>query len=139
MSILTFAKKLAGQTEKPKAKPAKTKARQAPPADAGKKAVQSENIAAAVSSSLELIPLISEKSVTLHASTNTVAFRVAPRASKGAIGRAIQQRYGFVPVHVRTTNQVPKVRRRGRTQGRTRAWKKAYVTLPEGKSIDFSV
>ena len=40
-------------------------------------------------------------------------------------------------LEIRTSNYMGKMRRRGRSVGRQRDWKKAYVTLKEGDRIEF--
>ena len=86
-----------------------------------------------------LVPLVTEKTVRSQGAANVVAFRVRPGASKGQIMKAVADRYKVTPTHVRTMQMTPKRRIRGNTVGMTPAWKKAYVTLPAGSSIDLSV
>jgi large subunit ribosomal protein L23 len=38
---------------------------------------------------------------------------------------------------VRTVNVAGKVKRLGRTYGKRQNWKKAYITLQEGQTVDF--
>lgn len=140
MSLLTFTKKIF-QREQPKARPAKQPANgeTRPAAEAQPEALPgSVDNSLTLAGSLGLWPLVTEKSFSSSA-TPRVVFRVHPRATKGQISRAVAQRYHVVPVAVRTVNLKPKQRRRGTTRGQTSAWKKAYVTLPAGKTIDVTV
>jgi len=137
MSILSFAKKIAGRKEEEKAKPAPVKSRSTV---ASKKKETAEAAAQPVTPGMvTLSPLLSEKSVAQQAGSNTVVFRAGVTATKGQIAAAVRERYRVTPVSVRTLRQLPKQRRRGQTYGQTTAWKKAYVTLAEGETIDFTV
>lgn len=78
--------------------------------------------------------LLSEK--TAHAeSKGAYTFAVDIDATKPAIMRAVTEVYGVRPVAVRTSITEGKAARFGRFNGRRRDWKKAVVTLPEGKTI----
>jgi large subunit ribosomal protein L23 len=82
-----------------------------------------------------LAPHITEKS-TMLSETNSVVFKVAPRATKPEIKAAIEALFG---VQVTNVNTIV-------TKGKTKRWKgapyrrsdvkKAIVTLAEGQSID---
>lgn len=78
----------------------------------------------------DIIPLMSEKSVRLQ-EQNKVAFRVPVNATKQQVAQAVRARYNVLPQAVRVLTVSPKVRRRGRTVGRTSLWKKAYVTVDD--------
>lgn len=124
MSLLTYLKK---QTRKGKT------------AGKGKQAGAQEAEAAAMPLSAGRINLrlaVTEKSIGLQSTANTVMFRVRPEATKGQIALAVEERYKIRPEKVRTAVMAPKQRRRGKTEGWTAVWKKAYVTLPEGKNIE---
>ncbi len=81
-------------------------------------------------------PVVTEKSMKLSSEENKVTFVVAKDANKSAIKQAIQEIYNIKPVAVNTVNVHPKTKRVGRYVGKTSAYKKAIVTLPEGQSID---
>jgi large subunit ribosomal protein L23 len=66
-----------------------------------------------------------------------VVFRVHPKANKVEIRQAVEQMFQVKVEAVRTSRQLGKVRRVGRSSGRRADWKKAYVTLAEGSRIDF--
>lgn len=78
--------------------------------------------------------LVTEKSTTRLAA-RTYAFEVGLGAEKPDIQAAIEQYYGVVVSAVRTLVVRGKSKRFGRHQGKRSNWKKAYVTLAEGHSI----
>ncbi len=67
-----------------------------------------------------------------------LAFRVANNANKHAIKAAVEKIFGVKVDDVRVANYRGKTVRRGRTVGRKPDWKKAYVTLKPGASIDYA-
>lgn len=81
-------------------------------------------------------PIVTEKTTKISSENNTVTFEVAKNANKTAIAQAINEIYHVKPVSVNTVNVHPKKRRVGRYEGMTRAYKKAYVKLAEGDSIN---
>ncbi len=86
-------------------------------------------------SELIVRPLVTEKSATL-ASENQYVFVVEKRANRIQIRKAIQAMYGITPVSVNIQNVRGKKVRFGRRFGKRKDWKKAIVTLPEGKTIN---
>lgn len=84
-----------------------------------------------------LTPLVSEKSVDRQL-LNQVVFRVTRTATKGQIAQAVQEEYGVRPLKVRTIKMHPKHRRRGRSEGFTAMWKKAYVTVVDLKPFNLT-
>ncbi len=82
-------------------------------------------------------PLITEKATLVNALGNQVVFKVDPRANKISIKNAVEQLFQVKVVQVRTSQYMGKKRRIGRSIGRKPAWKKAYVTLVAGDTIDF--
>ena len=83
-------------------------------------------------------PVVSEKSTVL-AELGKYVFEVAPDANKIQIKHAIEEVFSNKKVQVLTVNivRVPgKERRRGRSVGMTRSWKKAIVTLRAGQRLD---
>jgi len=79
--------------------------------------------------------LITEKGSSLGM-YNQYIFEVAPFTNKIEIKKAIKKIYGVDPVKVNVMNISGKQIRYGRTEGRTKHWKKAVVTLPQGQKID---
>lgn len=67
---------------------------------------------------------------------NAYSFEVNKKANKVQIRHAVEQLYGVKVVEVRTSNREGKIRRRGKSTGRTRRWKKAVVVLHEDFHID---
>jgi large subunit ribosomal protein L23 len=80
-------------------------------------------------------PLVSEKSASLSGD-NTYVFVVDKKANRIQVRTAIKQMYGIMPVRVNIVNVPGKWVRFGRSQGKRADWKKALVTLPEGKTIN---
>jgi large subunit ribosomal protein L23 len=86
-------------------------------------------------------PLITEKLTRLQDEHQQYAFKVALKATKPQIKRAIEERYPDVKVGRVNTMIVPskpkgRFTRGGYVDGRSRIWKKAIITLKEGE-IDF--
>lgn len=81
-------------------------------------------------------PLITEQGMHLVESQNSYPFAVDPRANKVQIREAVERLFNVEVDSVRTANRKGKSRRRGRRVGRTSNWKKAYVTLKEGHTIE---
>jgi large subunit ribosomal protein L23 len=83
-------------------------------------------------------PVVSEKSTGLGDQGKYI-FEVAPTANKIQIKHAIETAFANKKVLVSAVNilHVPgKTRRRGRSVGMTRSWKKAIVTLKAGQRLD---
>jgi len=81
-------------------------------------------------------PLVTEKGTYQSQAMNAYAFEVAPEANKAQIKQAVEKIYDVRVLEVRTANRKGKRRRTGRTQGKTRHWKKAVVVLHEDHHID---
>ena len=84
-----------------------------------------------------LRPLINEKSSRLQASDNVYAFEVGETANKHEIKAAVESFFGVKVADVRTARVRGKTKRFGRFQGKRSNWKKAYVRLVEGASLNF--
>ena len=82
-------------------------------------------------------PIITEKGTLVNEIGNQVVFRVAAQANKVEIRQAIERLFKVKVEKVRTSRVLGKTRRVGRSVGRKSDWKKAYVTLAEGATIDF--
>ena len=76
-------------------------------------------------------------SSTNDCASNTVAVVVDREANKIEIKQAIESLFKVKVSDVRTVTVAGKVKRAGKTYGKRSNWKKAYVTLQEGQSIDF--
>ena len=81
-------------------------------------------------------PIITEKSTTFLGDDRTYAFEVGLDANKRQVKRAIESFYGVDVANVRTLVVRGKVKRFGRHFGKRKNWKKAYVTVAEGHSIN---
>ena len=81
-------------------------------------------------------PVITEKSARSGSEGNSVVFHVAREASKTDIREAVERIYKVQVRGVRTVNYMGKVKRARTSLGRRAAFKKAYVSLKEGQSID---
>ena len=84
-----------------------------------------------------LAPHITEKS-TMLSETNSVVFKVAPRASKPEIKAAVEALFGVSVTQVNTIVSKGKTKRwKGKPYQRSDV-KKAIVRLAEGQSIDIT-
>lgn len=83
-----------------------------------------------------IAPVITEKSENLKAN-NVYVFKVKKSANKTQIKNEIEKAFGVKVLNVNTVNAVQKHRRVGRYTGLTAAYKKAYVKLAEGSSIEY--
>lgn len=82
-------------------------------------------------------PLVTEKGTSLRALGNQYIFEVERQATKHQIKDAVQKMFKVQVEQVRTLNIRGKVKRVGRNVGKRPNWKKAYVTLKEGSTIEF--
>jgi large subunit ribosomal protein L23 len=81
-------------------------------------------------------PVVTEKSSAVYGERLEYTFEVHPKATKHEIRDAIQSLFDVTVTQVRTLQQPAKRRTRGRSEGRRKRWKKAYVRLREGDSIE---
>lgn len=85
-------------------------------------------------------PILTEKANAQQDKLRRYAFRVAKKANKLEIKKAIESFYGVSVTAVNTTVVPAKDRSRftktGITKGRKPGYKKAYVTVAEGENID---
>ncbi len=80
-------------------------------------------------------PHLSEKS-HLAAESNQVVLKVRTDATKKEIRQAVELLFEVEVDGVSVVNVKGKVKRFGQTRGRRNNWKKAYVRLAEGSSIE---
>lgn len=81
-------------------------------------------------------PILTEKSYD-YIANRTYTFEVAKTANKVEIAKAVEEIFGVKVESVHTVNKLGKIKRQGRTQGRTASKKKAYVKLtPDSKGIE---
>ncbi len=81
-------------------------------------------------------PVITEKTNNLS-SNNVYVFRVDKKANKTEIKQVIENKWNVKVESVNTTNTKAKRRRVGKYTGYTTPYKKAYVKLKEGSTIEF--
>ncbi|MFN7015860.1 MAG: 50S ribosomal protein L23 [Fimbriimonadales bacterium] len=82
-------------------------------------------------------PVITEKGTMLRTLYNQYLFEVADDATKVDVKHALKQLYNVDAVKVRIMWVKPKPKRFGlRSQGHTKAWKKAVVTLKPNQTIE---
>ena len=82
-------------------------------------------------------PHVSEKSAR-GAEAGQYVFRVRTDATKPEIRDAVELMFEVKVDAVRVVNVAGKAKRFGGRPGRRSDWKKAYVSLAEGQSIDFA-
>ena len=82
-----------------------------------------------------LRPIITEKSTVLKEKNREVCFEVNPKANKIEIKKAAEQLFKIKVERVRVQNIRGKMRRVGRSVGKKKDWKKAYVKLKEGEKM----
>jgi len=80
-------------------------------------------------------PIITEKTHTQRGAANKLTFRVALKANKIEIRKAIEDIFKIKVLGVNTIRVRGKAKRLGRTQGMRPDWKKAIVTLAPGEKI----
>lgn len=82
-------------------------------------------------------PILSEKSYA-DIKNKRYTFEVDPKATKTQIKAAVEEIFKVKVEKVNTANYDGKLKRQGRTQGYTPAYKKAIVQLTSGsKAIEF--
>ena len=85
-----------------------------------------------------LAPVVSEKSTMIGDKANQVVFRVADAATKPEIKAAVELLFKVKVSAVKVAKVKGKEKRFGRTIGRRRNWRKAYVCLAPGQEINFA-
>lgn len=83
-------------------------------------------------------PHMSEKAAIAGEKHRVYVFKVASISTKLHIKEAVETLFKTKVDSVRIVNVKTKPKRFGAIQGRSKAWKKAYVTLQEGQQIDFA-
>jgi large subunit ribosomal protein L23 len=85
-------------------------------------------------------PILSEKANAQQEKHSRFAFRVARKANKLEIKKAIEEFYGVSVINVNTCVVPGKNKTRytkaGYVKGQKQAYKKAFVTVAEGETID---
>ena len=90
---------------------------------------------------ISIKPSLTEKATKLTEKLNRYTFAVSPKADKGQIKALVEALYGVKVLKVNTAVMRAKNKSRwtksGLLRGKTAQWKKAYVTVGEGETIDF--
>ncbi|MBM5573963.1 50S ribosomal protein L23 [Deefgea piscis] len=85
-----------------------------------------------------LAPIVSEKSTLVAEKAEQVVFRVSTDATKAEIKAAVELLFKVKVEAVNVVNVKGKSKRFGRTNGRRKDWKKAYVSLVSGQELDLA-
>lgn len=80
-------------------------------------------------------PHVSEKGTLV---TGQYVFKVATDATKTEIKKAIENIFSVKVKHVRICNMKGKMTRFGKTIGRRKGWKKAYIMLFAGQELELA-
>ncbi len=80
--------------------------------------------------------LVSEKATELQEKQNCYVFKVVKNANKLEIKNAVEKNFNVKVTSVTVLNVKGKTKRLGRFEGRRAGWKKAFISLKEGESID---
>lgn len=84
-----------------------------------------------------LAPQISEKATWVADKHEQVIFRVASDATKPEIKAAVELLFKVQVESVQVSTVKGKQKRFGRSMGRRKNWKKAFVSLKPGQEINF--
>jgi len=82
-------------------------------------------------------PVNTEKTTIQKEAANQVTFEVDQKANRIEIEKAVEAVFNVKVSGVRTLQVKGKTKRRGRTLGKRKDWKKAIVTLMPGERIEF--
>ncbi|HMB39670.1 MAG TPA: 50S ribosomal protein L23 [Wenzhouxiangellaceae bacterium] len=82
------------------------------------------------------LPHVSEKTARLQADANQYVFEVARDADKTEIRQAIEGLFDVNVSNVRVVNVKGKAKSFRMRPGRQKSWKKAYVRVQAGQSIE---
>ena len=85
-----------------------------------------------------LSPHMSEKATIAKETRNEYVFKVVRDAKKPEIKQAIELLFKVLVDSVCIVNVKTKPKRFGQVQGKSKAWKKAYVKLQAGQKIEFA-
>ncbi|NNF52420.1 MAG: 50S ribosomal protein L23 [Gammaproteobacteria bacterium] len=82
-------------------------------------------------------PHVSEKTTQASEKYNQVVFQVRKDATKEEVKQAVELMFEVKVESVQVLNSRGKLKRTGRSAGRRKSTRKAYVRLAEGDDIDF--
>jgi large subunit ribosomal protein L23 len=83
-----------------------------------------------------IAPHVSEKSALNAQNNNQYVFKVQKNATKPEIKKAVENLFEVKVSNVQTSTLKGKAKRFGKYMGKRKDWKKAYITLTEGSTID---
>ncbi|WP_290374995.1 50S ribosomal protein L23 [Paramuribaculum intestinale] len=90
---------------------------------------------------ITITPIVTEKATKLTEKLNRYMFRVSPQANKAEIKSLVEKLYGVKVVSVNTAVVRGKNKSRwtksGLLRGKSNSYKKAFITVGEGQTIDF--
>lgn len=90
---------------------------------------------------IDIRPIVTEKATAYSEKQNCYTFAVSPDANKFQIKDIVEKLYNVRVVKVNTVNYAGKRKARytkaGLIRGQKPAYKKAYVTVAEGQTIDY--
>ena len=90
---------------------------------------------------IDIRPIVTEKATAYSEKQNCYTFAVSPDANKFQIKDIVEKLYNVRVVKVNTVNYAGKRMARytkaGLIRGRKPAYKKAYVTVADGQTIDY--
>jgi large subunit ribosomal protein L23 len=81
-------------------------------------------------------PRVSEKTARLQEMSNQYVFEVAKTATKADVKSAVEQLFNVKVEAVNVLNVKGKIKSFRSREGRRGDWRKAYVRLAEGQTID---
>lgn len=82
-------------------------------------------------------PLFTEKGMDMKERENKILLEVSRDANKHEIKKAMEELFKVKVEKVATINKMGKMKRFGRSIGRTSNKKKAIITLKKGQKLDF--
>ncbi|MBI5212956.1 MAG: 50S ribosomal protein L23 [Nitrospirae bacterium] len=82
-------------------------------------------------------PLFTEKGMDIKERENKVLIEVNPGSNKHEIKKAVEDIFKVKIEKVATINEKGKMKKFGKSAGRTPDRKKAVITLKEGEKLDF--
>jgi len=85
-----------------------------------------------------LSPHVTEKAAIIGESSNQYIFRVVTDATKPEVKKAVEKMFEVEVDAVRVVNVKGKTKRTGNRMGQRKNWKKAYVRVKAGQTIDFA-
>lgn len=83
-------------------------------------------------------PHVTEKATIVADAANQYVFKVSADADKAEIKKAVELMFNVQVDSVQVANVQGKRKRFGAMQGRRKGFRKAYVRVKEGQSIDFT-